>query len=102
MKVGVLCPEDCSFGKSDSELRRFFRGGPETRFSPMVLRALPLSRPNALRTFGRSRETGRLGLLPSILLTTSVDFERVMDPFEILDDWDSEPCLLLLSVRHTE
>jgi hypothetical protein len=39
IKVGVLPADVCSERISETELRRFLRGGPATGFSPMVLRA---------------------------------------------------------------
>ena len=39
IKVGVLPADACRDRMSETELRRFLRGGPATGFSPMVLRA---------------------------------------------------------------
>ena len=39
IKVGVLPADACRERMSETELRRFLRGGPATGFSPMVLRA---------------------------------------------------------------
>ena len=39
IKVGVLPADACSERMSETELRRFLRGGPATGFSPIVLKA---------------------------------------------------------------
>lgn len=94
MKVGVLLAEARNDTRSDNELRRFLRGGPETFPSPMVVRGELVSKAKAPRTVGRSLDTGRLGE-PG--LTSNI----FPDAFEKLDICESGS-LVLLRVRQTE
>ena len=76
MKIGVLLAEFCKETISDSELLRFFLGGPRIAWpSPMVLRGREFSNENAPRIVGRSRETGRFGERPA-KFAMSVEFKR--------------------------
>jgi hypothetical protein len=99
--AGVLLPEFWIEGRSESELRRFFRGGPDIWPSPMVVRGRA-SNEKAPRIVGRSRELGRFGEM-LICPVTSVDFDRLNEEaFDRLDGLLSRPCFDLLNDLQTD
>jgi hypothetical protein len=61
VKSGVVAPDiACSALRSDSELRRFLRGGPRGAASLIVFNG-EFSKLNAPNTVGLSRDAGRFG-----------------------------------------
>jgi hypothetical protein len=61
LNVGVLAIEFGKGRRSESELRRFLRGGPVGVVLSPIVASGEFSKAKAPNTVGRSRETGRFG-----------------------------------------